>query len=655
MDEATARFAARRYPIGAEILRDGITHFRVWAPSCRRVEAVVRKLGTAGGKDLSIALQAEPQGYFSGMSPGLAAGTKYGFRLDGSDTLWPDPASRSQPDGPEGLSQTVDPFEYRWEVDPWPGIQQTGHVIYEMHIGTFTPEGTWQAALAKLPELSRLGITLLEIMPVADFPGEFGWGYDGVCLFSPTRLYGPPDSFRQFVDRAHREGLGVILDVVYNHFGTVDHILPRFSEYFKSRRYENEWGDAINFDGEHSAGVREFFLTNVRYWIEEFRLDGLRFDATQSIHDASTKHILTELAETAREAAQGRTLFLVAENERQDVRTVYPPEKSGFGLDAAWNDDFHHSAMVRLTGRNEAYYSDYLGTPDELLAAVKYGFIYQGQLSQWQKAPRGTPTRGLPPAAFVTFLQNHDQIANSLLGERINRLASPGSLRAMTALWLLAPQTPMFFQGQEFAASSPFLYFADNEEKQARIVAQGRAKFLQQFPSLDSPDALSQLADPAERATFERCKMNWTERQVNREAYALHEDLLRLRRDDPVFRRQIRASADNSSLQSLDGATLGADALLLRFWGNDQNDRLLLVNFGRDQNLSPLAQPLLAPPTGASWNILWSSCEPKYGGGGTPRLELERGWHIPGEAAIVLNAVPIPESAKSHPPADPSP
>jgi maltooligosyltrehalose trehalohydrolase len=470
----------RRFPIGAEIAPSGGTRFRVWAPNCRRVDLVVPRQAGQRGQAITVALREEPGGYFSGLLSGLTAGTRYGFRLDGQEQLWPDPASRSQPDGPEGLSQIIDPTIYQWADTAWKGLRSDGQVIYEMHIGTLTREGTWDAAMSELPQLAQTGMTVLEIMPVAEFPGEFGWGYDGVCLFAPTRLYGEPDDFRRFVDLAHGEGLGVILDVVYNHFGTVAHTIPRFSAHFSSRRYKNEWGDAINFDGDFSQGVREFFLTNARYWIEEFHLDGLRFDATQAIHDASESHILTELVAVARAAAGERRLFLVAENEPQNVRTVLPADRGGHGLDAVWNDDFHHSSTVRLTGRNEAYYSDYLGAVEELLASVKSGFIYQGQLSQWQKAPRGTPTRGLPAKAFVTFLQNHDQVANSALGERIDRLASPGRLRAMTALWLLAPQTPMFFQGQEFWSSAPFLYFADNSEEQARRVAQGRSRFLSQ-------------------------------------------------------------------------------------------------------------------------------------------------------------------------------
>ena len=374
----------------------------------------------------------------------------------------------------------------------------------------------------------------------------------------------------------------------------------------------------------------EFFVANVQYCIDEFHLDGLRFDATQTIHDSSPEHILTSLVRAARKAAGARKLFLVAENEAQDVRTVRSADAGGHAMDAVWNDDFHHSARVRLSGHNEAYYSDFLGTPAEFLAAIKEGFIYQGQRSQWQKKPRGTPSRGFPASAFVTFLLNHDQVANSGTGERVDRLTSPGRWRAMTALWLLAPQTPMFFQGQEFAASAPFV-FADNKAEQAELVVRGRAEFLSQFPSLAAPEARRRLAPPHERSTFERCKLDLSERASHRLLYSMHIDLLRLRRDDPVFSRQ---RADE-----IDGATLSCDCLVVRYFSDDGGDRLVLANFGRDLALSPVPQPLLAPPPDSCWELLWSSDSAEYGGRGTVPLENAVGWRIPGEAAVVLKAV----------------
>lgn len=619
----------RRLPVGAEKLEDGSIHFRVWAPKCREVTVVA---SCASGEWKSIPLTAEADGYFSGSTLGLEPGLRYGMRLDDHSRIYPDPASRFQPDGPDGLSQLVDDSSFAWSDHHWHGLAPVGQVVYEMHIGTFTPQGTWAAAAEQLPELARCGMTVLEIMPVADFPGEFGWGYDGVCHFAPTRLYGTPDDFRRFVDRAHALGLGVILDVVYNHFGPSGNWLPQFSDYYTTKKYDNEWGDAINFDGEHAEGVRDFFKANARYWIEEFHLDGFRFDATQSIHDESQPHILTEIVAEARAAAGNRELLIVSENEPQNVQMVRTPEDGGHGMNSLWNDDFHHAATVRLTGRNEAYYSDYTGSAEEFVSISQFGFLYQGQRSQWQEAPRGTPTTGLPGTCFVSFLQNHDQVANSGTGARIHQLTSPGRLRAMTTLWLLLPQTPMFFQGQEFCSSNPFFYFADNQGELAGLVADGRAKFLSQFPSLDGPEARQRFRDPADRTTFQDCCLDFSDRMKNAPCYAMHADLLRLRREDPVFRRQ---SADQ-----IRGCPLNSDCLLLRYFGGAGDDRLVIVNFGCDLHFSPAPQPLLAPPEGRRWTPLWDSSRFEYGGSGVAAAEADDGWHFAGESACVLRAIP---------------
>ncbi|MBV9152759.1 MAG: malto-oligosyltrehalose trehalohydrolase, partial [Alphaproteobacteria bacterium] len=396
----------RRLPIGAEPLTDGAVHFRVWAPRCRAIAVEIDGLPPAS-------LSSEPGGYFSGQVRGARAGMRYRLRADGSDA-WPDPASRFQPEGPHGSSEIIDPRTFRWSDTGWQGRTREELVIYEMHVGTFTPEGSWQAAQRELPALAELGITCLEVMPVADFPGKFGWGYDGVDLFAPTRLYGRPDDFRAFVDRAHALGLAVILDVVYNHLGPDGNYLKQFSEAYFTDRYQNEWGEAVNFDGPDSGPVREFVLANVRHWIEEYHLDGLRLDATQQTFDSSDDHILAAIVREVRQAGNGRSTVVIGENEPQQARLVRSPERGGYGLDALWNDDFHHSAMVALTGRREAYYSDYRGRPNEFVAAAKYGFLYQGQRYIWQKKPRGTPALDLPAEAFVVFLQNHDQIANSI-------------------------------------------------------------------------------------------------------------------------------------------------------------------------------------------------------------------------------------------------
>jgi maltooligosyltrehalose trehalohydrolase len=615
----------RRLPIGAEPQPDGCVHFRIWAPACRAVAAEIEGVGSA-------ALRAETDGYFSLSSNSAQIGMRYRFRLDGGEAALPDPASRFQPHGPHGPSEIVDPAAFTWTDSNWLGVAREQLVIYEMHVGTFTPEGSWRAAEHQLPSLAELGITCIELMPVAEFPGRFGWGYDGVNLFAPTRLYGRPDDFRSFVDAAHAHGIAVILDVVYNHLGPDGNYLKSFSAAYFTDRYKNDWGEATNFAGPDAAPVREFFLANAGYWIEEYHLDGLRLDATQQIFDRSEDHIIAAIVRRVRSAARGRGTFVVGENEPQLARLVRPAEAGGYGLDALWNDDFHHSATVALTGRHEAYYSDYRGSPGEFVAAAKHGFLYQGQHYRWQQKRRGTPTLDLPAECFVVFLQNHDQIANSGTGERCHALASPAHLRAMTAYLLLMPGIPMLFQGQEFAASTPFFYFADHEAELARAVRNGRDASLTQFPSLATREMQARLPDPGDIDTFRRSVLDPGERERHAAAYALHRDLLALRRDDPVLgQRPCR----------IDGAVLGDAAWVLRFFaeegaGRPSADRLLIVNLGRDLLLDGLPEPLLAPVEGQVWRLLWSSDAPCYGGAGTPALDADGNWLIPGHVATVL-------------------
>jgi maltooligosyltrehalose trehalohydrolase len=615
-----------RLPVGAEVDREGGVQFRIWAPRRRRVEVVLEPGGPAAGT-LQV-LQRDQDGYHFGRVAAARAGSRYRYRLDGKEAF-PDPVSRFQPEGPHGPSEVVDPDAFRWTDRSWKGVGLRGAVMYEMHIGTFTPEGTFQAAMRELAELARLGVTVLEVMPVAEFPGRFGWGYDGVDFFAPTRLYGAPDDFRRFVDAAHAAGLGVILDVVYNHFGPDGCYLRQFSDSYFSEKHKTDWGDALNYDGPDSDPVREFITANAAHWIEEYHLDGLRLDATQSIFDDSAEHILAAVGEAARAAGnrQGREVLLVAENESQHTRLVRPLDQGGFGLDALWNDDFHHTAMVALTGKAEAYYTDYRGSPQEFISALKYGYLYQGQFYAWQKKRRGTPTFDVPPAAFVSFLQNHDQVSNSARGLRGHQLSSPGRWRALTALLLLGPGTPLLFQGQEFACSSPFLFFADHTSDLAHLVRQGRGNFLAVFPSLATAEARALFADPSDEKTFRACKLDFSERQEHADVYALHRDLLRLRREDPVFAAQPPGR--------LDGAVLGPEAFVLRYFGPAE-DRLLLVNLGKDLQLKVAPEPLLAPPEGRVWSILWSSDSPAYGAGATPPVETEDGWRLPGEAAVVL-------------------
>src|SRR5213080_3871040 len=618
----------RRYPIGAEIIIENKTHFRVWAAQANVLEVVVESSVERSAKRTFHSLTREPDDYFSG-TVSCGAGTRYRFRLNGSEDFHPDPASRLQPEGSHGSSCVVDPFAFKWTAANWRGMKLAGQVIYEFHVGTFTPDGTWRAAAEKLDLLKSDGITLLEMMPIADFPGRFGWGYDGVDLFAPSHLYGTPEDLRAFIDRAHALGLGVILDVVYNHFGPDGNYLRVYSDDYMNRERENEWGESINFDGKNCGPVREFFITNGRYWIEEFHFDGFRFDATQSIFDNSQEYIVGAIGRAAREAAGKRPILLFAENELQRAKLIRTRKQGGDDLDGVWNDDWHHAATVALTGRNEAYYSDYLGCPQEFIAAAKYGYLYQGQPYSWQEAPRGHPSLDLKPEAFVSFLENHDQVSNSATGNRLRLQTPPGRYRAMTALLLLGPWTPLLFQGQEFGASSPFLFFADIGDASVRdAIRKGRAEWLAPFLSLTEDEAWQILPAPDDSEVFARCKLNFSERKNNRELYDLHIDILKLRREDPRFREQ--------SSGGIDGAVLGPASFVLRYFSMNNEDRLLLVNFGESHVLHPASEPLLAPPEGCRWQTLWTSESPRYGGAGSGALTTPERWALPAESTMVL-------------------
>ena len=621
----------RRYPIGAELIGPNETHFRVWAPKAQHLDLVLEERVANDAKRIFHSLQADEDGYFSGTA-GVGAGALYHFRLNDGENFYPDPASRFQPDGPHGSSCVVDPTKFAWSDAEWRGKTMKGQIIYEMHIGTFTKEGTWHAATEQLAELAHIGITVIEMMPVADFPGEFGWGYDGVDFFAPSHLYGTPEDLRAFIDRAHSLGLALILDVVYNHFGPDGNYLGVFSDDYLVREKENEWGNAINFDGPNSGPVREFFITNGRYWIEEFHFDGFRFDATHAIRDQSSEYIIGAVGRAARKAAGSRSIILIAENDLQEAKMARPRYVGGDDLDGMWNDDFHHSAVVALTGRSQAYYGDYRGAPQEFISAAKQGFLYQGQALSWQKALRGTPTFGISPEVFVSFIENHDQIANTGPGERLRFQTSPGRYRAMTALLLLGPWTPLLFQGEEFGACSPFLFFADIGDSSVRdAIRRGRAEWLAPFLSVTEEEARRRLPAPDYPDVFARCKLDFSEREKNRELYELHVDLLKLRREDSRFQQQIRGG--------IDGAVLGPASFVLRYFSKENDDRLLVVNFGKSQVLEPAPEPLLAPASGCRWETLWTSDSPRYGGTGSAAVATQEQWVLPAECAVALQPV----------------
>src|SRR5437762_490600 len=426
---------------------------------------------------------------------------------------------------------------------------------------------------------------------------------------------------------ANWRGVKLAVDVSYNHFGPDRNYLGDYSDDYMNRERENEWGDSINFDGENCGPVREFFITNGRYWIEEFHFDGFRFDATQSIHDKSQEYIVGAIGRAAREAAGKRSILLFAENELQEAKLIRTREQGGDHLDGVWNDDWHHAAVVALTGRNEAYYSDYRGCPQEFISAAKYGYLYQGQAYSWQEAPRGYPSLDLKPEAFVSFLENHDQVSNSATGDRLRLQTSPGRYRAMTALLLLGPWTPLLFQGEEFGASTPFLYFSEvGDEKLREAVKKGRFDLLAQFPSAAS--AKVTLAVPYEIETFRRCKLDWSEREKNHAFSNLHQDLIKLRHNDSRLCQQSKGG--------IDGAELRSESLALRYFDKMNDDRLLIVNFGGREELTPAPEPLLAPPADFTWKILWTSDSRRYGGQGAVSIETDEKWVLPAESALVF-------------------
>lgn len=594
--------------------------FRAWGPKCASIEVVLHD------EKKTYALQKAANGYFSGVFTGLKPETHYTLRVDGKYDC-PDPCSRFQHEGPFGPSMLIDQNSYIWRDAAWQkrGIDLHGQVFYELHVGAFSESGTYAGVMHELRELRAIGITCIELMPIAEFPGERNWGYDGVNLFAPAHVYGRPEELKSLIDACHQLGMGIILDVVYNHLGPSGNYLKFFSDDYFTGKYKNEWGDAINFDGPGSSEVREFFIQNACYWIQEYHFDGLRLDATQTLYDESELHILRDISSRVRKAAGTKKILLIAENEPQNTILLKPVEEGGYGYDAMWNDDFHHSARVCLTGRREGYYHDYCGKAQEFVSLLKQGFLYQGQFYAWQGKARGSPVDASVPAeSFVVFLQNHDQVANSLLGSRLTNGSDHGLYRALTTLFLLAPQTPLLFMGQEFGASTPFCFFADHKPELAAMVFKGRREFLAQFPSIAS--SLEAIDDPKDIGTFLKSKLNFRERVLHAPVYRLHKDLLHMRKDDVVFSAQDRST--------LDGAVLADSAFVLRYRGQ-QEDRLLLLNLGDDLDYSPCTEPLLAPRVGRPWEFLWSSEDLRYSGKGIVRPLKEDRWYLSARSAVV--------------------
>ncbi|HVO87342.1 MAG TPA: malto-oligosyltrehalose trehalohydrolase [Casimicrobiaceae bacterium] len=495
-------------PFGATTSAQGV-RFRLWAPAARAVDVGV---GDEASTVRWIPLRPQHAGWFETARAQVRSGDRYRFRIDGR-TLVPDPASRYNPGDVHGPSEVVDPGAFQWDDDDWHGRPWHEAVIYELHVGTFTPMGTFEAAIERLDYLVDLGVTCIELMPVADFPGRRNWGYDGALLFAPDATYGHPDRLKALVAAAHRRGLMVLLDVVYNHFGPEGNYLHLYAPQFFTQRHHTPWGAAINFDGPDATEVRAFFVHNALYWLEEFHLDGLRFDAVHAIADDSTPDILTEIATSIRDGpGRERHIHLVLENDRNHAHRLDRREDgSPRHYTAQWNDDFHHVAHHVLTGERDGYYGDYVDAPLQYLGrCLTEGFAYQGEASAWRDGTaRGERSDHLPLTAFVDFLQNHDQVGNRAFGERLHMLASPEALQAAATILLLSPSPPMLFMGEEFATDSPFLFFCDFEPTLGAAVVRGRREEFKRFARFADAEAAARIPDPTAESTFVRSKLDW--------------------------------------------------------------------------------------------------------------------------------------------------
>jgi maltooligosyltrehalose trehalohydrolase len=611
--------AARSW-FGATAERGGVT-FRVWAPAAQRVSVVIES-GSAFGEHR---MSPEGDGGFSTHVATAAAGDRYRLRMDDGDPL-PDPASRFQPDGVHGPSEIVDPGAFAWSDGAWRGIDPATAVFYELHVGTFTPEGTFAGAALKLRYLKDLGVTVVELMPLADFPGNRNWGYDGVSLFAPARCYGRPDDLRRFVDEAHRIGLAVHLDVVYNHLGPDGAYMRRFAPDYFTDRHPSPWGDGVNVDGDGSPMVRRYIIENALHWIAEYHVDGLRLDATHALRDDGPTPIVAALVDAVREHAPAHVM-VVAEDHRNLAEMVRERRIGGWGLDGVWADDFHHIMRRILAGDEEGYYEDFRDSVGDLAVTVARGWFYTGQVSRHLGVCRGSDPRGVPLHKFVICLQNHDQIGNRAFGDRLSHRIDAARYRAATAVLLLAPETPLLFMGQEWAASTPFLYFTDHGPELGEQVVHGRRREFERFSDFRDPDMRKRIPSPQAADTFAASRLKWDEpsRSPHRGILALHKRLLQLR----MGRRPWGSDADAGFCAD----ALDADTILLRHppWASS------LWVVARLRGSGHVTLP--APPARAS--VVLTTEDAEFAGDARPEVDVQNGRiHFPHPAAVVFSLQP---------------
>jgi len=610
------RLQIHRMPFGAEVLEDGSVRFRIWAPAASRVDLCL------GGElgERCLAMKDTGSGWFERVIREAGPGSLYHYRIDGRQAV-PDPASRFQPRDVHGPSQVVDPRAMTWNDEAWECRPWEEAIFYELHTGTFTRGGTFRAAVERLDYLADLGITAIELMPVAAFPGQRNWGYDGVLPFAPDAAYGSPEDLKALVQAAHHRGLMIFLDVVYNHFGPEGNYLHLYAPRFFTERHQTPWGDGINFDGDGSRVVRDFFIHNALYWLDEYRFDGLRLDAVHAIADDSEPDILIELAEAVHSGpGRARRVHLVLENDHNGAHYLARRENGSPRWYAAqWNDDFHHAAHLLATGESDGYYADYAREPILRLGrCLAEGFAYQGESSEFRAgAARGEPSAGLPPSAFVNLLQNHDQVGNRALGERIGDLASPEALRAITAIFLLAPSPPLLFMGQEYMAETPFLFFCDFGQDLARSVTEGRRREFARFERFADAKMRESIPDPNDPDTFLRSKLDWEGLRWESRAGSqrFHRDLLALRRREIVPRlagMQGGASFELMGKKSIQVYWRMGDGAGLTLTANLDD---VEHSFGGAAPLTPPGKPLYVEPSSVDaamaegrlppWSVAW--------------------------------------------------
>ncbi len=580
----TSWYGARPAPGGAR--------FRLWAPGARSASVVLHD-GRAAGSHI---LGRDAEGVYDRIVDGAAAGDRYGYSIDGGEPR-PDPAARFQPDGVHGPSQIVDPLAFAWTDAAWRGRPARDLVLYELHVGTFSADGTFAGTAACLEPLRDLGITAIELMPVAAAAGSRNWGYDSVALYSPFAAYGTPDDLRRLIDRAHHFGLAVILDVVYNHLGPEGAYLPGINPDYLTSRHSTPWGHAVNVYGPGSDAVRRFIIGNVEHWIGEYHADGLRLDATHALIDDGPSHIVRDIVAAAHAAAAGREIVVHAEDHRNLAMMVQEMATGGWGLDAVWADDFHHVMRRLLAGDSRGYYGDFTGSTEELAATIRQGWLYTGQASRHMGGPRGTDASQLPMYRFIVCLQNHDQIGNRATGDRLSHAISPAAWRAASAVLLTVPMTPLLFMGQEWAATSPFQYFTDLEPELGRLVTEGRRREFADFPEFaEAPD---RIPDPQALATFEASRLRWRER-----AEPAHAAVLRLYEALLALRRRYRALAASEAVEG-EADALDADTIAVR--RRDEDDEFLVVARLRGAGRVDVGAMRLAGredgPRAADWDV----------------------------------------------------